>query len=59
MALSTAKVLIRLTGTAINGMMVARMDPRNRKTTITTSTKASSSVLITSWIVSLTKSVVS
>ena len=46
---------IRLTGTATVGMMVARMLPRNRKTTSTTSTKASASVLITSRIVSLTK----
>ena len=52
-ASSTAKVPIRLTGTAISGMSVARRLPRNRKTTITTSTKASISVWITSSIVSL------
>ena len=56
-ASSTAKVPIRLTGTATVGMMVARRLPRNRNTTSTTSTKASASVLSTSWIVSVTNSV--
>jgi len=52
-------VPIRLTGTAMVGMIVARMFPRNRKTTMTTRMKASSRVLITSRIVSVTKSEVS
>ena len=46
---------MRLTGTATVGMIVARRLPRNRNTTITTRTKASDSVLMTSWIVSETK----
>jgi hypothetical protein len=46
---------IRLTGTAMVGMMVARRLPRNRNTTITTSTKASTSVFSTSWMVAVTK----
>jgi len=48
---------MRLTGTATAGMSVARMLPRKRKTTATTSTKASPSVFSTSWIVSFTKTV--
>ena len=52
---STAKALIRLTGTATAGMMVARRPPRNRNTTMTTSTKASLIVFSTSLIVSFTK----
>ena len=47
-----AKVAIRLTGTAMIGINVARKLPRNRNTTIATSTNASASVLITSSIVS-------
>ena len=54
-ASSTAKVPIRLTGTAMTGMIVARTLPRNSSTTMTTSTKASSRVLMTSCIVSTTK----
>ena len=55
----TAKVPIRETGTAISGMIVARTEPRTRKTTITTSAKASSSVFTTSWMLSSTNLVVS
>ena len=55
----TAKVPISDTGTAISGMSVARQLPRNRKTTITTRMKASTSVCITSSMLSLTKAVVS
>ena len=55
----TAKVPISDTGTAMIGISVARTLPRNRNTTIATSTKASSRVLTTSWTLSLTKSVVS
>ncbi len=51
-ASSTANAPIRLTGTATVGMMVARILPRNRNTTSTTSTNASARVLITSWMVS-------
>ena len=54
-ASSTARAPIRLTGTAITGMMVARRLPRNRNTTITTSTNASPSVFSTSLMVSETK----
>ncbi len=43
----TAKVPIRATGTAMMGMIVARRLPRNTKTTIATSTKASISVCLT------------
>ncbi len=50
----TAKVPIRLTGTATVGMMVARMLPRNRNTTSTTRMNASISVRCTSLMVSLT-----
>jgi hypothetical protein len=42
------EVPMRLTGTAMTGMMVARQLPRNRKTTSATRTKASSRALITS-----------
>ena len=59
MASSTAKVPIRLTGTATSGMRVARKLPRNRNTTMTTRTKASARVFRTSWIVAVTKTVVS
>ena len=41
-----------LTGTAIAGIRVARNDPRNKNTTITTRTNAINSVISTSWIVS-------
>ena len=58
-ASSTAKVPISDTGTAMIGISVARRLPRNTNTTIATSTKASSRVLITSPIVSVTKTVVS
>ena len=56
---STANAPITLTGTAIAGIRVARRLPRNRKTTMTTSPKAMTSVISTSWIVSRTKVVVS
>ena len=48
-----------LTGTAIAGIKVARNEPRNRNTTMTTRTNAISSVISTSWIVSKTNVVVS
>ena len=54
-----ANAPIRLTGTAMVGMMVARMLPRNRNTTSTTRTNASKMVLSTSCTVSRTKSVLS
>ena len=47
------------TGTAISGMSVVRNLPRNRNTTMPTSTKASPRVRTTSSIVALTKTVVS
>ena len=47
------------TGTATSGISVVRSRPRKTNTTIATSTKASSKVLITSCIVSFTKIVVS
>ena len=53
----TAKVPIRDTGTAISGISVARRLPRNRKTTITTRTKASTRVWITSSMLCRTKAV--
>ena len=56
---STAKLPITLTGTAIAGMRVARRLPRKTKTTATTSAKAMTSVINTSWIVAWTKVVVS
>ena len=55
----TAKVPISDTGTAIVGISVARHCPRNRKTTATTSTKASISVWMTSSMVEVTNTVVS
>ncbi|MCY1243431.1 hypothetical protein D9M72_564460 [compost metagenome] len=55
----TAKVPISATGTATSGISVALTLPRNRKTTMMTSTKASSSVCTTfstlastNWVVS-------
>ena len=54
-----AKVPMSETGTAISGMRVARTLPRKRYTTMTTSAKASSRVLTTSWMLSSTKTVVS
>jgi hypothetical protein len=54
-----AKVPISATGTANSGMSVARTLPRNRKTTMTTSTNASNSVCTTPRMLSLTKIVVS
>ena len=56
---STANVPIRLTGTAMVGITVARRLPRNRNTTITTRMNASVSVRSTSWMVSDTKVVLS
>ena len=50
----TAKVPIRLTGMATIGMIVARILPRNRNTTSTTSAKAMASVFSTSTIVAAT-----
>ena len=58
-AASTANAPIRLTGTAMVGMMVARRLPRNRNTTITTRMNASPSVLMTSCTVSRTNDVLS
>ena len=55
----TAKVPISETGTAMIGISVARSLPRNRKTTIATRTKASTSVWTTSSMVALTNTVVS
>jgi hypothetical protein len=55
----TAKVPTRATGTAMIGMMVARRLPRNTKTTMATSTKASTRVWITLLIVACTNTVVS
>ena len=55
----TAKVPIRVTGTAMIGMMVARRLPRKTKTTIETSTKASIRVVMTLLIVAWTNTVVS
>ena len=46
---------MRLTGTAMAGITVARRFPRNRNTTRTTRTKASASVRSTSEMVSFTK----
>ncbi len=56
-AFSTMKAPIRLTGTAMVGISVARKLPRNRNTTSTTSTNASTSVFCTSWMVSSTNTV--
>ena len=47
------------TGTATSGISVVRNLPRNRNTTMPTSTKASPSVRITSSIVDFTNTVVS
>src|SRR3984893_18039018 len=58
-AAMTANVPMSDTGTAIMGMMVARQFCRNTKTTIRTRMIASNSVLYTSWIDSLTNTVVS
>ena len=59
MASSTANVPISDTGTAMAGMRVARRFPRKTNTTTITRAKASSSVLITSWMDDDTKTVVS
>ena len=55
----TAKVPMIETGTASSGISVVRSLPRKTNTTIATRTKASSRVLITSWIVAFTNTVVS
>ena len=55
----TAKVPMIDTGTAISGISVVRNLPRNRKTTIPTSTKAMISVRTTSSIVEVTNTVAS
>ena len=59
MASSTAKVPIRLTGTATIGMIVARTLPRNRNTTSTTRPKAMVRVFTTSSMVEATKPLLS
>ena len=59
MASMTAKVPMTETGTATSGIRVVRSLPRNRKTTMPTSTKASTSVWITSRTVEVTNTVVS
>src|SRR5208282_2644050 len=56
---STAKVPTMDTGTAISGISVVRSLPRNRKTTMPTSTMAMTRVRMTSTMVALTKTVVS
>ena len=56
-ASSTAKAPIRLTGTAMVGMIVARRLPRKKNTTMTTRTNASPRVFSTSAMVSVTNSV--
>ena len=53
----TAKVPMIDTGTATSGMRVVRSLPRNRKTTIATSTKAMTSVWTTSSMVEVTNTV--
>ena len=53
----TAKVPMIDTGTATSGMSVVRSLPRNRKTTIATSTKAMTSVWMTSSMVEVTNTV--
>src|SRR3954462_1305425 len=58
-AFMTASVPISDTGTANSGMIVARQVWRNTSTTSTTRSVASISVLTTSWIDSLTNTVVS
>ena len=55
----TAKVPMIDTGTAISGISVVRSLPRNRNTTIATSTKAMTSVRTTSSMVEVTNTVVS
>ena len=55
----TAKVPISATGTAMSGISVARQLPRNRKTTMMTRMKASTSVCSTSSTLAFTKAVVS
>ena len=54
-----AKVPTRATGTAINGIRVARQLPRKMKTTRMTRAKASNRVWMTFSMLALTKSVVS
>ncbi|MNL89966.1 hypothetical protein D3C87_2206420 [compost metagenome] len=56
-ALSTMNAPMRLTGTARVGISVARKLPRNRKTTMTTRTKASMRVFLTSSIVAVMNAV--
>ena len=58
-AASTPKVPSSTTGTAMVGISVARQFCRNRYMTRNTSTMASPSVLITSWIDTFTNGVVS
>src|SRR5581483_841733 len=53
-ALSTMKVPIKLTGTAIIGIRVARTLPRKIKTTRSTSVAASASVCLTVVMVAVT-----
>src|SRR5438045_6281162 len=55
----TAKAPMIDTGTAISGISVVRSFPRNRKTTIATSTKAMTSVRTTSATVDVTNTVAS
>ena len=55
----TAKVPMIDTGTATSGIRVVRSLPRNRKTTIATSTKAMTSVRTTSSTVEVTNTVAS
>ena len=55
----TAKAPMIDTGTAISGISVVRNLPRNRKTTIATSTKAMTSVRTTSATVDVTNTVAS
>ena len=55
----TANVPTRATGTAMIGIKVARRLPRKMKTTMPTSTNASSSVFSTLWIIASTKTIVS
>ena len=59
MSSMTANVPMIDTGTAINGIRVVRSVPRNRNTTIATSTKAMISVSMTSRTVEVTKTVLS
>src|SRR5215469_16446983 len=55
----TANVPMIDTGTATSGMSVVRQRPRNKNTTIPTSTMASTSVRTTSSMVAVTNTVVS